>query len=301
MDLFSSVESKSLCIIGNGFDIHHGLETKYWDFYKYLKMSGACHEVDQLESFFQAQNIDDKGNRSFLLWSDLEGALGEYDIEEMYHECTDFVSIDYDHYMRSAAQIEDSPNFFLAPVVESLPQLIKQWISQVAIYGISPDVNLPDYALFLSFNYTRVLEDIYKVPKDTILHIHGVVGGESALIVGHNVKMDEREAFDEDAPLYEDESKLNIIKIMNGCRKPIEELISTNGKFFQSLRDITDVYVYGHSYSFVDLDYFKEVKKSVLPKAMWHLSFHNEKDETAAKKMMEELGVETNYWGKFHF
>lgn len=301
MDLFDNRETKSLCIIGNGFDIHHGLETEYSDFRNYLMKNGKVDYVNQLESFFQSEYVDKYGKRRFLLWSNLEEAIGDYHLDEMYHELTDWIEIDDDHMMRTAAQKEDAPNDFLAPLLNALPYELEDWIRSISLVGVETDVDLPRPAKFLTFNYTRLLEEAYHIPQEAILHIHGVVGGGEKLIVGHKVKRAEREAYDEDAPIFQEESKINIIRIMNECRKPTEDIIARNWHYFQSLNDVTDIYVYGHSYSMVDKDYFEEIRKYVDDDTKWHLGCHGEKDRVAAEEMMHMLNVAKANWGRFTF
>lgn len=301
LSLFNPKETNNLCIIGNGFDIHHGLETQYSDFREYLVHHGKMDYVMQLESFFQTEYLDKNGKRNFLLWSNIEAAIGNYDLEALYHELTDWIEIDEDHMMQTAAQIEDSPNDFLAPVIENLPELMEEWISSINLYGVETDVDFPRPTRFLSFNYTRLLEDAYHVPEKSILHIHGMIGDADKLVVGHRVKANESDAYDENAPIYQEDSMINIIRIMNQCRKPTEDIIARNWQFFQSLYDVTDVYVYGHSYSMVDKDYYDEIQKSVSKDTKWHLGCHNENDRKAAEVLMSELKISRKNWGRFEF
>lgn len=301
MDLFDSTKTKNLCIIGNGFDMHHGLETGYSSFYEYLTRNGKGDFASQLESFFQTEYVDENGHHRFLLWSDLEKAIGAYDLDHIFHESTDWIEIDYDHMMQTSAQIEDSPDTFLAPLLEGLPSEMEKWIGSVGLKGVDADVVFPVPSIFLSFNYTRTIEEVYHVPEHKVLHIHGVVGGSSDLIVGHKGRCDEHDALDEAVPIYEENSKMNIIRIMQVNRKPTEEIITRNAPFFQSLHDISDVYVYGHSYSMVDKDYFEEIRKSIGEEAQWHLGCHDEKDRNAAEILMETIGVPKGYWRRFEF
>lgn len=301
MNLFDNIEQKSLCVIGNGFDLHHGLKTKYSDFRNYLVRSGNEDYVAHLECFFPTESVDEKGERCFLLWSDLEDALGHYDLESIYYELTGCFEVDFDHMMRTAFQIEDAPYDLFAPLVDQLPTLLAQWISQVPYYGVYPDVSLPSHATYLSFNYTKVLEDIYHIPLQDILHIHGVVGEESKLVVGHCTIADEIDAFDEDAPLFQEESMRHIIRIMNECLKPSSAIIENNIQFFNSLRTITDIYIFGHSYSMVDYAYFEKIKEAVSYETNWHLGVHSEADRTAAKGLMNTLDVDDCFWGMFKF
>ena len=301
MDLFDDRDTKNLCVIGNGFDIHHGLETQYSDFREYLVHQGKMDYVMQLESFFQTEYKDKKGKRKFLLWSNIEAAIGDYDLDSLYHELTDWIEIDEDHMMQTAAQYEDAPQTDLAPLLERLPYEIEEWISRISLNGVETDIDFPRPAKYLSFNYTRLLEEAYHIPEESILHIHGVIGGSEKLVVGHRVKANESDAYNENAPIYQEDSMINIIRIMNKCRKPTEDIIARNWQFFKSLHDITDVYVYGHSYSMVDKDYFEEIYKSVAEDTKWHLGCHNEVDRDAAELLMHELGVRLENWGRFEF
>ena len=300
MDLFDNSIQVSLVIIGNGFDIHHGLATSYADFRNYLIQNGNASFVEQLESFFQSEYYDEKeGRHKFLLWSNLEAAIGDYDIDSLYHELTDWIHVDYDHMIQSATQYEDSPNDFLAPLMDGLPGVVNSWISKVSLHGVVADVVLPRDAKYLSFNFTTVLEDVYRIPEDRILHVHGLIGGTEELIVGHKVYTDESEAFEVGAPIFQDEAKRNIIGIMNERRKPTEEIISKHQPFFKSLQDITDIYVYGHSYSMVDRDYYEEIQKNVGPETKWHLGCHDDSARDAAKSLMHFLHIPKEYWGRF--
>ena len=302
MDIFANSIQVPLVIIGNGFDIHHGLETGYAAFRNYLIKNGDANFVNQLETFFQSEYYDAiYGKYMFLLWSDLEAAIGDYDIDYLYNELTDWIHVDYDHMIQSAARYEDSPNDFLAPLMEELPDKMYSWIRSVLFHGVVADVVLPRNAKYLSFNYTTVLEDVYRIPKDRIVHIHGVVNGAEGLVVGHRVYTEESEAFEDGVPIFQDEAKRHIIEIMNACRKPTEEIIAKNQPFFQSLQATTDIYVYGHSYSMVDKDYYEEIRRNVAGKTKWHLGCHDDNARDAAESLMSSLSIPKEFWGRFDF
>ena len=57
-----------LYIIGNGFDLYHGLPTSYKDFYEFGK-----DLLDEIEEFYKLDIS------SAIPWSDFENALGEFD------------------------------------------------------------------------------------------------------------------------------------------------------------------------------------------------------------------------------
>ena len=63
------------------------------DFRNFLVKNGDGDYVLQLESYFQSDYIDDNGIRKFLLWSNLEKAIGQYDLEELYVEVVQNLSV----------------------------------------------------------------------------------------------------------------------------------------------------------------------------------------------------------------
>ncbi|MEL2356136.1 AbiH family protein, partial [Klebsiella pneumoniae] len=48
-----------------------------------------------------------------------------------------------------------------------------------------PSINRDSY--FFTFNYTNTLQDIYGVPDENILHIHGNAKIGQNLVIGHDV------------------------------------------------------------------------------------------------------------------
>ncbi len=94
IDLFSNIgipESERLYVIGNGFDIHHGISSGYWDFKVWVqKNRKESNLIGLMDTFFS-------NDRDF--WGEIEEALGEYNEEAV----TDFCEPDnpedfkYDH------------------------------------------------------------------------------------------------------------------------------------------------------------------------------------------------------------
>ena len=48
---------RKLYIIGNGFDIHHGLKTGYADFHKWLQQQKGYSSVEEMERFFAVEEV----------------------------------------------------------------------------------------------------------------------------------------------------------------------------------------------------------------------------------------------------
>ena len=72
-------ENERLYVIGNGFDIHHGIDSSYWHFKEWVRKNRKESDLIRLmDTFFS-------NDREF--WGDIENALGEYDEEEVTDFC----------------------------------------------------------------------------------------------------------------------------------------------------------------------------------------------------------------------
>lgn len=120
--------------------------------------------------------------------------------------------------------------------------------------------------------------NVYGIPADDILHIHGKFTKDNeldanAIIVGHGASVKE---IDEKFGNDDDEMTKELKDLVNHFRKDTSKIISDNADFWSSLKDVNDVYVFGHSMADVDLPYFKKVKESIKPDALWHISVYKE-------------------------
>ena len=55
-------------------------------------------------------------------------------------------------------------------------------------------------------------------------------------------------------------------------------IIQMNQNFFDSLININEIFILGHSLSSVDMDYFVEIRKRVLHSCKWYISYFSESD-----------------------
>ena len=70
-EMGESVKEGSLYVIGNGFDMLHGVRSSYYDFSKTLGKRSSVRFY--LEKYLKTDD----------LWADFEGALGKINIEAM--------------------------------------------------------------------------------------------------------------------------------------------------------------------------------------------------------------------------
>lgn len=84
-------------LIGNGFDICLGLDTRYYDFYtKHYLMLPKDNLLDYLKTFreeIQQYVLDETGKEDVrgIDWSDLEKALGQY--SSKLEDPTEYINI----------------------------------------------------------------------------------------------------------------------------------------------------------------------------------------------------------------
>lgn len=278
MDLFGNTHSHSLYIIGNGFDLAHGMKTSWQDFYNWLKSNSHSSLITFCENNFSLETD---------LWQDFEKALGEYDLNSIFDYCTEDIEIDEEHMMRTNFIIEDSPDSLFVPHKDELIQCFMEWIANIEISDKPLNIEIPPEAKYLTFNYTETLEKLYHIHPSQILHIHGDVNNP---LFGHNQLI--KEYWDEHEPLSEQTAKQKIIAGMNELHKDVQGIIADNSDYFDSISDIDEIIIRGISYGPIDLPYFKKIKDSVKPNCLWKLSWHSQKDRLAAKAFTQSLGIE---------
>lgn len=292
-----------LFIIGNGFDISHGIPCKYSDFYDYLK-ENRDDILETMEKFYYVDNDSE-------LWSDFEMSLEEdidYDsLSEIISEnVPDIGSDDFRDRDWHTAQIKIELE--CDKLLEDIRSGFEEWIESLETSQTRKKYELDRSAQYITFNYTDVLEQVYRIPASNILHIHNKVGEE--LIFGHGKKTEDfnvREALygDENAYLSTDEdgnvesseigherlAEDEVRFFYNKMRKQTETVIQNHHSFFDNLSETGEIIILGHSYNEIDLPYFKKIAKSVNKKTKWVLCYFSDKDKVNAEKMMTEIGI----------
>lgn len=170
-------------LIGNGFDLNVGLDTKYTDFYKYY----TARRKDELSKEI-AENLE--------AWSDMELALGRYtkDIKDkdVYWECEKDLEgclLEYLEEQMKRIDLKDNQKrrdigynmrYSLTGFYKKFPHQIKSHIEKI----LSDENKQAEYS-FITFNYTDALEKCLEAAAEqsvdglwpeigkTVLHIHG--------------------------------------------------------------------------------------------------------------------------------
>ncbi|MDH2473522.1 bacteriophage abortive infection AbiH family protein [Clostridium perfringens] len=297
-----------LFIIGNGFDLAHGLKTSYYDFRSYLDEEN-WEFLSSLESMYglsiggwmdHASEEIIKDVLEKVLWENFESNLSNID-ETIIYDGEDIelgleggdigVEDTLDDYW------EDQYEF-----VKRLNDYLVDWVKQIDISNIFKKTNMiSEFSndKFITFNYTLVLESIYNIDKYDILHIHGSLDKNDNLpIIGHGdkEKVNEMREIAREAKEEYNEKKYSIYNaIANYCErtlKDVDEFISMNRSFFNNLNEIDEIYVIGHSLGDVDMPYFNEILRNVGDNTRWYVHYHRAEDEENYREtLINTVGV----------
>jgi hypothetical protein len=179
----------TLFIVGNGFDLMHGVKSSYYNFRDTISPQHMIRFT--LEQYIHKTDI----------WGDFENNLAYLDREMMMGVLDDWLQnfnvLDEDDDDFSAA------NFFMAPetatepvhvLTQELPKQFRKWINTLRAGSIVRPLKslISPEAYYINFNYTEFLETIYGVPKESIAYIHGDRRKKrEQLVLGHGRNEDE--------------------------------------------------------------------------------------------------------------
>lgn len=276
--------AQTLYILGNGFDIAHGIKSRYSDFKAFVLSNGNRQLVDLMDVFFSNKRE---------LWGDVEKALGEYDEDAILDYCKPEREFDIDHSLRDSAIIEDSPDAIFKPTVDEFVETFKNWVDSIDISCVSPIWNLSNQDIYFTFNYVDTLETIYHIPQSQILHIHGSrLEKEDKYVLGHNHYRSTLEAFnDENDMIFEQNAYEKIIRWMNEYVKDTASIIKGNQIFFSGLQNIDKVITIGHSFYEVDWPYMVEIANSTGLNIPWEMHYYSNDDLLRMKEFVTKNGL----------
>lgn len=282
---------KRLFIIGNGFDLAHGMKTSYNDFKAYLESKYNCHAKETFDipgyncpedkSTIATFILDffSKNGNNIQHWNDIEDVMGRNIlIMEEYLYRYNIIDDIYSKFFALGA---------LSACVELIPIYFTEWVNSITTEnvkikdGFRKLFNSED-DIFLSFNYTNTLEDIYKVKK--VCHIHGIQ--HEKIVFGHGIQIGLSVEYDLMTDL-----DCALFDVFKSLEKNTDVIINNNKSFFKELYEIDEIYTYGFSFSYPDLSYIKEICRYTTKKTIWYFSDYNSKEEIAEfQRIVSENG-----------
>ncbi|MEG2383865.1 MAG: AbiH family protein [Oscillospiraceae bacterium] len=280
----------TLIIIGNGFDVWQGLDTRYSDFHNYylehrdeimkklgIKNLTLTDENGQRTSFSAVELLYgdpfSPGELDSDFWTSFETSMDKIDSEKINlfygKERNDLRAMDKS--IRDAKRI--------------LTKAYCDWIATLTIDHRETPYHFGDNCVFINFNYTDTLLKRFHVQELDEFHIHGEVSDKSSIIFGHSSHPQLPE------PLLQ---KLGgrfgglflIEKLLYETDKHVQNNICLLCMFLAShgiiAEQIKNVYVLGHSMGTQDLEYFE------------FLSDATRLDDPANKKSCDEKVLDSN-------
>lgn len=276
----SNLDHNMLYIIGNGFDLAHNIKSKYSNFASWLYLNDHEPFVENMEKMFP---MSDYGHP--LIWSDFEGVLGRYNPAyiQSYMNVNPADIYNKNDVNESMATVKK--------IVRCIRPLMKEWAKNIDISTVEPRFTLNKEAKYLTFNYTKTLENVYYIPQKNICHIHGCVDSNEGLIVGH---VQPRDTIIYTGKDEEEIPQSEIITTMNKLDKCVKKQLDKHSIFFDSLGNIDSVVVIGHSLTMIDEQYFHEVKRKINSDAYWCFTFYNQQDKSNIDSFVKRINLSSD-------
>lgn len=303
---------KGLYVIGNGFDIHHGIPSSYKNFRTWMedKDPELLSRMDEVLGLCTDE-----------WWNEFETNLGEVSAVKNFTEVVafenrpdlkseEFRSGELDN---ARYEIEDR----LGGLIADLKAEFQLWASQLPP-GDDGEVVLVNSkeAFFLTFNYSLTLEKLYGIRPEIILHIHGSALDKDSIVVGHGRSYSViRDELDDplpeppdDVPAEEYEKWFQEVAAANAddystqqakdaaasalysIHKDVAGIIAHNTAFFQSLKDVERIHIYGLSFADTDLPYLDAIFGSVnLSNVDVEISWFSDKDKNRIEDFLSTV------------
>lgn len=301
-----------LYIIGNGFDLHHFIPSKYEHFKDWLEE----HDEDTLNKVEEILETDEP-----TWWNEFETNLGKGFSVKLYAENVAFQNQPYygsdDYRDRDLYLAEYEVEHNIGDLIFFLKGDFQEWACQLPAGDGGRVIKMETKgSIFLTFNYTLTLEKLYNVPSKQILHIHGHALDKDTIVVGHGLDYSSfRKELDDDLPEPPDDmsseeyerwydevasekfddfptsqAKDASASAMMKLRKDVDGIIAKNKDFFQSLHYIGTIHIYGFSFADVDIPYLMEVAKNVdIGNVEIEISYYKDEDKVKAEMIMEQV------------
>ena len=265
----------TLYIIGNGFDLHHGLDTSYKNFRDNVVLKTPNLRKLLLDLYGDAINED-------MWWSDFEAKLSD---------------IDYNHLLNSDNGVAMGGMKVQNFLTGQLPPLFGKWIKSIKLKNApEKQLDIDKDALFFTFNYSLVLEIIYEVNKDNIWHIHNSIEEVDKIIVGHDSDLNtliSNYNLNRGNKQYNSWIVDNIIPWAAKGAKGVNKRIEENMENFNKYSTIKHIISMGFSFNEIDMPYIKAIISSNYNKndIDWTIYYHQEGEDDVIIEKLKNIGI----------
>lgn len=305
-----------LIICGNGFDLHHGYKTGYYDYRNFL----LENYPDSCSAFEDFPYINLSGSDK---WSDLEQSLTigyeeciENAVDEGYPDWNDnsdsrWHGIDIDLKEQTKFIFDFTGRYFF------------QWLTDTDFSDPRELMDLDANDCYLTFNYTSTLEKVYNIKPENIMHIHGQIDfvdetGELTKSIGditttgqvevteeiqfgsvenngETIKAEMERKYGQD-DFYGASIEPGIYNIIEFCKvasKNLEMNYDSLNNFINN-NVIEEVVVMGHSLIGVDCPYYADIIVPKLKDCRWVFHWHFNSDKKDIEEFIKKFSI-NNY------
>lgn len=317
----------NLNIIGNGFDLFHGLPSSYYYFGCYLIKNDAefYEEIGKMYNFEYMKQIgppiahDYKYVVENIFWRDFESHLGEVDEFFIIYTHEDDLGLEYNDpvhiEMHEDKVAEKLKQHFVHWVRDTLDKDENYNIISTLMKEIDNKIAFDNDNYFLEFNYTHVLQKVYEIPSDKIYYVHGECSGEDddELIIGHgnDLRINEIKKLIKDLEEKYDftqgsNNRINeyecLLRYIKRLRKNVNSHMNMCDTFYRKIGDTLDcISVYGMSLGEVDIPYLQQIRAK-WPNAKWKFSYYSSEDKTRIADITTRLlNLDKDEYDIFYF
>ncbi|MCD8356104.1 MAG: bacteriophage abortive infection AbiH family protein [Clostridia bacterium] len=300
----------SLFIIGNGFDIAHGIFTKYSDFRSFVidlypEALEFRDEVVYLEDF---ENIDQNEFAAEILlntmdkiagknWCNFEEALAYINFNSKLpmanHKENETDKEDQELMMHYLLYMDVLTSGFIN-CAKIWQDFFRLWIKSIQAQIDDGEFKGKDTlkalfyqpdTQFLTFNYTKTLQKLYGIKK--VIHIHNRVGQK--LIFGHEKDDVTYNQFNNDLSTGPGIRSSFLDDMVMSFKKDTASPLKKYSDFFKKLDcNVDKVYSYGFSYGKVDSVYIKKIISRISSDTTWYFTaFEAENSEALRIKKIK--------------
>ena len=287
-----------LYIIGNGFDIAHKLPTQYWDFRTYLERRDCdfLHAFEQQYSIYPNMSEIEKKN---LLWNEFETNLANID-EDVIIENALSIEMGLE---TGDVGIEDTLYEYFTEeydYIKNLALYLKRWVRTIRIRDTLPKVSMihkSNKDLYINFNYTATLENVYGISDASVIHIHGSLRGYTDNpVLGHGniARIDAIEEKQKRAEEHYNEKEISICRVVKDYYRTTFK--DTNRYMYKLQRianeNISEIIVAGHSITGIDMPYFSNIDLLSGKNVNWTIVWFDSTKKDMMRQSLIDAGID---------
>ena len=304
-----------LNIIGNGFDLYHGLPSRYQDFAIWLiendielfENIGKYYDVDSYIIEREGADYEVVGYRvDDMFWSQFENKLGELNPLSFEDQLIDDLGLENEDPVSIIDEVDAND------IAEDIKLRFSEWVRNTLdnnnnyikikrLIGRNKLLLLKT-SLYVNFNYTHLLQRLYGIPGENIFYPHGECSDyNDQLVVGHGnseimatlkseiSSLEERYDYTQSSKNRIDEKTCEL-SFLKALRKESEFISRRILDFVNNkCNTIEQIVSFGFSFGDADIPYIKTLIENY-PKASWRISYYklNYNEQDRIKRIINE-------------